>query len=109
MKPKDFAKLLKRDRHCLHCGLDDDTLIVQHRANRGSGGSKQAEKASNLIVLCSAFNGLIESDADAAAKARRFGWKLSRYDHPANRAVYDVVAGEWYLLDDNFTKRPFIG
>jgi len=28
---KQFRKYLARDSHCLHCGLQDDTLVPQHR------------------------------------------------------------------------------
>jgi 5-methylcytosine-specific restriction endonuclease McrA len=104
MTPKEFKKLLARDGHCLHCGLDDDTLVVQHRANRGHGGSKSAANPSNYIVLCSAFNTLIESDAKAAGIAKRYGYKISRYDNPSEKPVYDLVAGAWFILNSDWTK-----
>jgi hypothetical protein len=50
------------------------------------------------------MNFLIESDAKAAATARRYGWKLSKWDNPAEKPYYDLIAGKWFLLDDNFTK-----
>lgn len=108
MTPKQFQKYLDRDRHCLHCGATE-ALAPNHRANRGHGGSKSAEVASNVVILCSLFNGLIESDAKAAGMAKRFGWKISRYDNPKEMPVYDVVVGEWFFLNDDFTRERLIG
>lgn len=108
MTSRQFAKYLKRDRHCLHCGKTDDTLIPQHRINRGMGGSKILDRPSNIIVMCSLFNGLIESDFDRAMKAKEYGWKLDSWEDPLTSPVYDMVAGKWFLLDDEFTKSLFI-
>jgi len=101
---KEFDKFLKRDGHCLHCGATDDTLIPQHRRNRGMGGSKSRSKPSNVIVLCSYFNGLIESHSEASVTAQRYGWKLRPGQKPETTPVYDSWSGEWYLLDDNYTR-----
>jgi hypothetical protein len=101
MKPKDFQRLLARDRYCLHCGATD-ALSPNHRANRGMGGSKAFDTPSNLVVLCSLFNGLIESDGRAAALARKFGWKLSKWDDFRAKPVYDRMSGEWRLLNDEY-------
>lgn len=110
MSKKDWIKLLARDHgRCWHCGLEGDTLVVQHRSNRGHGGAKSAERASNYLVLCSLFNGLIESDSKAATLAKKFGYKISRYDNPREMPVYDSVTGEWWLLNDDFTKERLIG
>ena len=103
MTKKEFERFLARDKYCLHCGTTE-ALAPNHRANRGHGGSKKAEVASNVVILCSLFNGLIESDVKAAGMAKRFGWKLSRYDNPLEMPVYDMVAGVWWLLDDNYQK-----
>lgn len=103
MTPKQFQKFLDRDKYCLHCGRTD-SLVPQHRANRGHGGSKSADVPSNIIVLCSLFNGLIESDAKAARLARQYGWKISRYEKSCETPVFDVVSGVWWLLLDDFSK-----
>lgn len=108
MTPKQFARLLERDLYCLHCGRDDNTLTVNHRANRGHGGSKKADRASNYVLMCSLFNGLIESDAKAAGLALRYGWKLSRYDKPQEKPVYDVMSGKWFFLNDDFTREELL-
>jgi hypothetical protein len=50
------------------------------------------------------MNSLIESDAEAARTARRYGWKISKYDNPAEKPYYDLIAGRWFLLGDDFTK-----
>jgi len=56
---KEFRKYLARDNHCLHCGLQDETLVPQHRVNRGAGGSKakRLSNASNIITLCAHLTG----------------------------------------------------
>lgn len=101
MKPKDFARLVARDRYCLHCGATE-ALAPNHRANRGMGGSKAYDVPSNLVVLCSLFNGLIESDNRAQALAKKFGWKVSKWDNWREIPVFDRISGEWRLLDDDY-------
>ena len=109
MLKKEFEKYLKRDGgRCLHCGTTE-ALAPNHRANRGHGGSKKSEVPSNVVILCSLFNGLIESDAKAAGMAKRFGWKISRYDNPREMPVYDTVTATWWLFNDDFTRERLIG
>lgn len=105
ISPKEFAKYLKRDGECVHCGLDDDSLIPQHRANRGAGGSKKRDVPSNIIVLCSAYNGLIESDAEAARFAKEFGYKLESWEDPKRVPFYS--RGKWWILDDSYNRFVF--
>ena len=102
MNRREFQKYLDRDKRCPHCGTTDDTLVPNHRANRGIGGHKAGNAPANIVVLCSYANGLIESDADMAATARKYGWKIGRYDDPANVPVYDTVTGRWWLMDNNY-------
>jgi hypothetical protein len=105
MTPKEFEKYLVRDRYrCLHCGLEDSTLIPQHRLNRGMGGSKARDVSSNIIVLCSKFNWLIEADPIWAKLAIERGWKLKSGQVPKETPVYDSFSGSYYLLDDSFGK-----
>lgn len=105
MNKKQFQKLIDRDKACLHCGLFDDTLVVQHRGNRGMGGFRAGNAASNLIVLCAAMNLKIESNAVYANLALDYGWKISRYADPLTSPVYSAIDGEWYLLDDDFGRK----
>ncbi len=107
MTKKEFERYVARDKHCYHCGTTE-ALAPNHRANRGHGGSKKSEVASNVVILCSLFNGLIESDAKAAGMAKRFGWKISRYDNPLEMPVYDAVLGQWFLFDNNYQKSPLL-
>jgi hypothetical protein len=107
MNRKEFDKLLARDKHCLHCGRIDDTLIPQHRANRGFGGAGKKSvlnRASNLIVFCAEANSLIESDAVWADRARLFGWKLSRWADPSTTPVYDLPNAVYCILGDDFSR-----
>jgi hypothetical protein len=105
---REFRRYLDRDRHCLHCGRVDDTLVPQHRANRGMGGRPSLDRPANVIVLCSLMNGLIESDARLAQIANEWGWKISTHEDPADVPVFDAVAGSWWLLGDDFTRTPAI-
>jgi hypothetical protein len=98
---KEFAKLVARDTYCLHCG-EQEAISPNHRANRGMGGSKLRDKPSNLVVLCSELNNLIESDSWHRGQALKYGWKLASWDSPEVMPVFDGVAGVWYLLDNNY-------
>lgn len=99
MKANDFRRLMDRDGGCYHCG-EREAVAPNHRANRGMGGSKLLDVPSNLVVLCSRLNGLIESDERYAVQAKSYGWKVSKWDDPASVPVYDFQTREWYLLND---------
>ena len=60
MTPKEFRKYIDRDSWCYHCG-QTEAIAPNHRISRGMGGSKVRNVPSNIIVLCSEMNGLIES------------------------------------------------
>lgn len=92
-------KVIKRDNGaCWHCG-ETEAISIQHRKNRGMGGSSKLDRLDNLIVLCSAMNLAIESDADAAELALRNGWKLASWDD-FSTPVFDIQTELHYLLDD---------
>jgi 5-methylcytosine-specific restriction endonuclease McrA len=97
--PKKVLKLVQaRDDACWHCGAEDD-LVPHHRINRGMGGSKLLDTPDNLMMICSRWNGDMESDAELAATARGWGHKLPAWEsleHP----VFDRLGGWWYLLPD---------
>lgn len=102
MKPAEFAAFLERDGYrCIHCG-HGQALTPQHRQNRGMGGSKAREVPSNVVVLCSEYNGRIESDPAAATEAKRYGWKLESWEDPKQVPVYDPQMFSWFLLDDDY-------
>jgi len=104
MKPRDFERLVARDLgRCVHCG-ETEAVSPNHRANRGMGGSKERDRSSNLVVICSLLNGLIESSHSAATIASRYGWKLRSWEDPELVPVFDRVNGNWYLLDDEFRR-----
>lgn len=102
MNRAQFQRFLDRDGHCPHCGTTDDTLVPQHRANRGHGGYKAGDQPSNIIVLCARMNFLIEADPGAAAAAKRYGWKIGRYVEPTSAPFFDIVHGSWFTLDNNY-------
>ena len=64
------------------------------------GGSKKRDVPSNIVVLCSAYNGLIESDSRAAQFAKEFGYKLESWEDPKSVPFYS--RGKWWMIDDNF-------
>lgn len=94
---------MNRDGYCLHCG-ETEAISPNHRINRGMGGSKSLDKTSNLVVLCSRLNGLIESDAFYRDMALRHGWKLERWQTPEETPVFDECTGIWYLLNNTYDR-----
>jgi hypothetical protein len=103
MTKKEFEKYLQRDRGCWHCGSTGDDLIPHHRLNRGMGSkNSKASDPSNIIVLCSLANGLLESNAKFAELGRKFGWKLRQHETPTEVPIFGH--GGWWLLNDDFTK-----
>jgi hypothetical protein len=97
-----IRKLRARDPYCVHCGLDRD-LVPHHRRNRAMGGSKILDRLDNLLMVCAAYNGAMESDAAIAGQARDLGHKLSSwqtFDSP----VFDKVAGLWFVLTSDGRK-----
>ena len=103
---KQFRRYLDRDGCCWHCG-EAEAVAPHHRINRGMGGSKQLHKPSNIIVICSQFNGAMESDTASALAASQFGWKLPSYATPETQPVYNMNDGCWYLLTNDFGKELY--
>jgi hypothetical protein len=101
MKPKDFQRLMERDKGCVHCG-ETEAVSPNHRINRGMGGSKLLDRPSNLVILCSRMNFLIEADASQAEIAKTYGWKLERWQKPEKEPVFNRMTHRWLLLDDEF-------
>lgn len=97
-----WRKFLERDLgRCLHCG-ETVALAPNHRVNRGMGGSRLRDVPSNIVVLCSVLNDRIESDPAFAAMALHYGWKLKSWQSPVDEPIYDLLLGEWFVLDDDF-------
>jgi hypothetical protein len=98
---KQFARYLERDQGCVHCGTYV-AAVPHHRQNRGMGGSKKRDNPANILVLCAEVNGLLESDATWAVRAREYGWKLRPWDDPLYVPVFDSRSLTWWRLDDDF-------
>lgn len=96
--PKRILRALnERDGHrSAWTGNDVDTLVPQDRGNRGMGGSKVFLLA-NYVWLESSINGLIESDAEWAAEARRRGIKISKFADPRLEPITHAVHGRVFL------------
>ena len=103
---KTLALLRARDPHCYHCGIDGETLVVQHRINRGMGSSKLLDGLDNLMLICSFWNSEMESTSADAAAARGWGHKLSRWQS-TNIPVFDLVEHRWWTLKADGTREPF--
>lgn len=101
MNSKQFQRYLDRDEGCCHCGTTEG-LAPHHRANRGMGGSKARDVPSNIIVICSLYNGLLESNYTQAQLGIAMGWKLTAGQDPKLTPVN--ILGRWFLLDDDFGK-----
>lgn len=102
MNKKVVAKLRERDQDsCWHCGTDDQ-LTVQHRKNRGMGGSRLLDTPQNLILLCWYANWEMEASRVKAEIAIRQGWKVSNWADPAEIPVWHHGRQEWILLDDKW-------
>ena len=101
MNAKTRKALFERDSHrCWHCGSEEVT--VQHRANRGMGGSKEMDNAANLILLCWFVNFEMEASDKKAREAERYGWKISRYADPTSIPVWHYPSQTWILLNDDW-------
>ena len=80
--------------------------MPQHRVNRGMGGSKVLDRPSNIIVMCSFMNELIERDAEAARLAIHYGWKLRQSQTPEKEEFFDMSTRKWYLPDNEYHRLP---
>lgn len=69
------------------------------------GGSKLLDRPSNIVVLCSIVNGLLESDPAIARRSRDAGWKLGRHEDPLTVPVYYPNLQTWFMLDDQWDAR----
>ena len=63
------------------------------------GGSKARHEPSNILVMCSRVNGLMESDAIVAEMAREFGWKLESWQKPEDVPVYHLLELQWFKIE----------
>lgn len=98
------SKLIARDgEHCPHCGTRE-ALTIQHRAVRGMGGRRTAERPSNAVLLCWAYNVAIEQDATLSAEALAAGWKISTHADPSKVPYLDATTGTRWQLADDYTK-----
>jgi hypothetical protein len=96
---KLMAALRARDGDvCAWSGVETDTLVPHHRANRGAGGFKGADRLSNLVLVDSIANGRFE--ADLQEKAKLLGFKISRYANPESIPLFHKMWG-WVLLKDD--------
>jgi hypothetical protein len=67
------------------------------------GSSKVLDTLQNVIMVCSRYNGDMESDAAVANQARDLGHKLSKFLSPS-AAVFDNYQKKWFALDEKGNK-----
>ena len=95
--------IASRDLGCVVHGAGGDCagdLVHHHRKGRGHGGVKSRNRVANGLLVCSRWNGLVESMPDLAEEARINGWKL-RTDHEIEtRPVYIPRISRFVYLDD---------
>lgn len=67
------------------------------------GGSKLRDNAANIVVMCSLFNGLIESDEPSAHLARLCGWKLRPWEDATDTPLWHEPSRSWRMLQNDFS------
>lgn len=92
---------------CVHCG-ETVAIGLQHRVNKGMGGSRNLDLPSNLLTFCNVGNARLESDPEFAERGRQLGWKLSRWDDPTQVRYFDVTDAEWFHLTNTYGRRRAI-
>jgi len=63
------------------------------------GSYKALDTLQNVILVCSRYNDLMESDAEIANQARELGHKLSKFASPTS-PVSDNALRKWFYLDE---------
>lgn len=90
---------------CAICGLM--ATVANHRANRGHGGYKAANRPSNGCALCWTCNGLIEDDTPQRKLAILRGVKIHRDDNPEDVPYLSPLFRVYVYLRDDWTM-PFL-
>lgn len=66
------------------------------------GGSKFRDNPANIVVMCSEFNGLMESDESYANIGRLYGWKLRPWEKATESPLWHRRTGTWRVLRDDY-------
>jgi hypothetical protein len=67
------------------------------------GAGKVLDTLQNVIMVCSRYNGDMESDAAVANQARDLGHKLSKFSSPS-APLFDNYLKKWFYLDQKGNK-----
>jgi hypothetical protein len=67
------------------------------------GGSKLRDTAANIVVMCSSFNGLMESDEAHANMGRLYGWKLRPWETASEVPLWHQPTNTWRIIRDDYT------
>lgn len=112
---KLFEQIRERDKgFCLYAlpGCLGEGGVLDHRANRGSGGSKILDDARNLALCCAICNGL-KADAGEIVlyelESRGLYIRKAATNHQTLQRAIDMpvtyLDGEHYYLVDASTRR----
>lgn len=74
------------------------TLVPQHRQG-GMGGRADKHRLSNVVLICSWLNGIIEADPMWQAQAVDLGFKIADAAEPTREPIRHAAHG-LVLLDD---------
>ena len=108
--PSTKTLLLLEDRSRGRCELCGDRAAhTHHRRPRGMGSSRDeaTNQPSNLLRVCAACHGQIES---RRAEAYGFGWLVSRWSDPAVVPVLVGRGSRWVQLtvDGGYADAPAV-
>lgn len=108
MKDDHSVVYLRDDYRCAHCGTSQN-LTLQHRRNRGMGGTKRPYTYAGFIALCWQSNTQLESDPEFARLGIEKGWKIEQSDPREDRDVpvwFEHDGWRWLTDDGNYRFRP---
>lgn len=88
--------------------------VVDHRANRGMGGSSMLDSPENLIAACPQCNGLKEDATGVYLEMLiRRGVRLLKRGQPALQVLerarampVEYPGGQWWSLDEFGSRKP---
>lgn len=103
---KQRDQIYERDGgRCVACGTTYG-LEINHRANRGMGGSRYGDTLENGVLMCHHHNVSLEASAEFAERGRVYGWKVhrNRVTPPADVPVWYVYERTWFYLEADGTR-----
>jgi hypothetical protein len=107
---RDRIAVYERDEYkCVAAGSEDQvstcspSLTIQHRADRGMGGTSIVVPLAGLATMCWKHNHAASHDPAFMVLATKLGWKLSKYEDPHKVAIFYRWKREWVRYDEDGT------